>query len=101
MAIAIPKSTLKVLSDLTGEVVFNRALNVALKDSIEHRLEKIGKNLETYQTKYGMKFDDFKILWNQGNVKNQSSYEVEKDFLEWEGLIMRKAKLKEISKWLI
>lgn len=101
MAIAIPKSTLKVLTDLTGEVIFKRALTATLKDSIEHRLEKIKKNLNTYQKNYGMEFDDFKILWEQGEIKNQSSYEVEKDFLEWEGLVMRNDKLKEIYRWLI
>ncbi|MBU1487200.1 hypothetical protein KKH56_04020 [bacterium] len=101
MAIGVSKSTLKVLTDLTGEIVFERALNITLKDSIEHRLEKIKKNLNTYQKNYGMKFDDFKMLWSSGKIKNQSSYEVEKDFLEWEGLVMRKDKLEGISKWFI
>ncbi|MFH1860907.1 MAG: hypothetical protein ABIJ30_01670 [bacterium] len=101
MAIGVSKSTLKVLTDLTGEILFERALNITLKDSISHRLEKIKKNLNIYQKKYGMKFADFKILWNMGKIKDQSSYEIEKDFLEWEGLVMRKDKLEELSKWFI
>lgn len=94
----ILKSILKLLTDLTGEVIFERALNVTLKDTIEHRLEKIKKDLNTYQKKYGMKFDDFKNLWLKEKVKNQSSYEAEKDFLEWEGLTTRKSKLEEMCK---
>lgn len=101
MAVTIPKATLKIMTELTGEPIFERALPITLKDSIEHRLERINQELEIYQKKYRMDFTKFNALWAKEEVTNQSSYEVEKDFLEWDGLIMRKDKLEELAKWII
>ncbi len=101
MGVTIPKTTLKIMTELTGEPIFERALPITLKDSIEHRLEKVDQELVIYQKKYGMDFTMFNVLWEKERVPYQSSYEVEKDFLEWEGLVMRKSKLEDLSKWII
>ena len=100
MAVAIPKNALKVLSDLTGEPRADVALWMTLRDTIEHRLEKIVVQRGVFEKKYGMNFEAFKKLWDAGRVPNQYAYEVEKDYLEWEGLITRQTRLEETYRWL-
>ena len=100
MAVEIPKIALQVLTELTGEPRFDVALWMALRDTIEHRMEKIAVERAAYGKKYGLDFEAFKKLWDAGQVTNQYAYEVEKDYLEWEGLVMRKAKLVETFRWL-
>jgi hypothetical protein len=100
MAVEVPKMALKVLTDLTGEPRFEVALWMTLRDTVEHRLEKIATERKVYEDKYGMDFQAFKPLWDAGQVPNQYAFEVEKEFLDWEGLVTRQAKLQETFRWL-
>jgi len=101
MSVDIPKIALKVLTDLTGEPRFEVALWMALRDTLEHRLEKIAVECAMFEKKYGMDFAAFKQRWEVEQVPNQYAYDVEKDYLEWEGLVTRQAKLEETYQWLI
>ena len=101
MSVDIPKIALKVLTDLTGEPRFEVALWMALRDTLEHRLEKIAVECAMFEKKYGMGFAAFKQRWEVEQVPNQYTYAVEKDYLEWEGLVTRQAKLEETYQWLI
>lgn len=100
MMVEIPKIALKVLTDLTGEPRWDVALWMTLRDTIEHRLEKIAAQREAYEKKYGMDWQAFKGHWDAEQVPNQYAYEVEKDYLEWEGLVTRQTKLEETYQWL-
>jgi len=97
---AISPSLLKLLFELTGSMDVNSAIRELFKDAVEHRLEKINKEIENFEKKYGMKFSDFKEAWEKDAILNKYSYEIEKDFWEWEGLISRKRKLEEALKWI-
>jgi len=96
----IPKGTIKILSDITGEPRLDVAIRMTLRDMIEHRLEKIEKELKELEKKYGANFSEFERNWKGGKIKNKFSYIVEKDYLEWDSLITRKKKLEQASKWL-
>ncbi len=100
MTVEVPKNALKLLTDLTGEPRFEVALWMTLRDTVEHRLEKIAAERRVYEDKYRMDFAAFKRQWDAGQVPNQYSFEVEKDYLEWEGLTTRQAKLEETAQWL-
>lgn len=96
----IPKGTIKILSDITGEPRPDVAIRMTLKDMIEHRLEKIEKEIKGLEKKYRTSFSEFEKNWKSGKIKNKFSYPVEKDYLEWDSLITRKKKLEQASKWL-
>jgi hypothetical protein len=96
----ISKAALQALTELTGEPRLNVALLITLKDAIEHRLEKIDAAIEGLEQKYEMSFEQFQMQAKEGNIANQFSYEVESDFLEWDGLLSRKNKLEKIDQWL-
>ena len=97
----VPKVALKALTELTGEPRFDVALLIALRDAIEHRLEKISADIQTYEQKYNMTFEQFQARGEEKNIPDQFSYEVEGDYLEWEGLVSRKKKLLKINQWLV
>jgi hypothetical protein len=97
----VPKVALKALTELTGEPRFDVALLIALRDAIEHRLEKISANIQTYEQKYNMTFEQFQARGEEKDISDQFSYEVEGDYLEWEGLVSRKKKLLKINQWLV
>lgn len=79
----------KTLMDLTGEPRVELAIMDLLKDAIEHRIEKIEKEINDYEKKYGMSFEEFKEKFEKGEIADSYSYDVEMDYLEWEGLISR------------
>ena len=97
---ALSPSVVKFLLEITGSSDLNVAVKEISKDAIEHRLEKIESEIRKFEEKYGMTFEEFKRAWEEGKIKNKHSYEVEKDFWEWEGLMSRKKKLEEVLKWL-
>ncbi len=96
----ISKTALQALTELTGEPRLNVALLITLKDAVEHRLEKIDAAIAELEQKYEMSFEQFQMQGKEGNITEQFSYEVESDFLEWDGLISRKNKLEKIEQWL-
>jgi hypothetical protein len=97
----ISKVALRALTELTGEPRFDVALLIALRDTVEHRLEKIDGAIHEYEQKYGMSFEQFRARGEDKGIPDQFSYEVESDYLEWDGLMSRKRKLERIRQWLM
>jgi hypothetical protein len=98
---AIPKVALRALTELTGEPRFDVALLIALRDAVDHRLEKINEAIRNYEVEYGMSFAEFRARGEEESIPNQFSFEVESDYLEWDGLISRRRKLEKIRQWLV
>jgi len=82
--IPISKVALEALTELTGEPRFDVALHIALRDAVEHRLEKIDAAIRGYERKYKMRFEQFQAQGQAKNIPNQFSYQVESDYLEWD-----------------
>jgi len=97
----ISKFALRALIELTGQPQLDVAILVMLRDAIEHRLEKINVALEAYERKYGMSFQEFEAQGQSGELTDRFSYEVEKDYFEWDSLVTRKRKLEETYRWLV
>lgn len=97
----ISKAALRALTELTGEPRLNVALLIALKDAVEHRLEKIDEAIHQLEQKYEMSFEQFQAQGEGEKIPDQFSFEVESDYLEWDGLMSRKKKLEKIGQWLI
>lgn len=43
-----------------------------------------------------MNFNDFKRGWDEENIKDRYSYEVEKDYWDWEALVTNRKHLEEM-----
>jgi hypothetical protein len=100
MTTVISPQLLKALTDLTGEIHLDSALRMVTQQAIAHRLESIAKQLHTLEQKYGMSFEQFNVSFQAGALSNQYSYEVEQNYLEWEGLLCRQRRLQEVRDWL-
>lgn len=97
----IPKVTLRALTELTGEPQIDVALLITLQDALKYRLEAIQDAIQKFEQKHEMSFEQFQEYGEMGQLSDQFSYEIESDYLEWEGLISRKKNLEKIGQWLI
>lgn len=97
----ISPSLLRMSMELTGEPRPETALVIALKDALMYRFEQIKKGLKIYEKRYRMNFIEFKKAWNEDRIDDKYSYKVEKDLWEWEALVSREKKLRELEQWLI
>lgn len=97
----ISKQTKKILTDITGELHLEAAISMTLKDAAKYRLNEINKRIKRFYEKYRADFSKFERLWKEGKIKNKFSYDVEKDYIEWDSLVTRKDKLERILKWIV
>jgi hypothetical protein len=96
MAITWPKETAQFLTELTGEPQPDMAMWIVLKDAIAHRWEQVIARERDYESKYGMPFEEYRRRWETRDTPADYSFESERDYLEWEALITRKARLEKM-----
>ena len=92
----ISKALYKALSDLTGEVRIDVALYTAVKELAKLKLADAKSRLKQFEEKSQMAFDAFQKAWNEDRIPNKHSYEVEKDYWEWEAAVTDAQRLHEI-----
>jgi len=67
-----------------------------MKVKLDLRLKEAREQRESLQQRYGMDFRAFKQAWDEGRIPNKYSYEVERDYREWEATVTDEAKLREM-----
>lgn len=92
----ISKPIYRVLSDLTQESRVEVALPLAIKDWVRLKLKEARGQREFYSQRYGMEFPAFKQAWQEGRIPSKHSYEVERDYWEWEAATTDEARLQEM-----
>jgi hypothetical protein len=97
---AVPKAVIKALFELTGQVELAPAILMTLKDAVEYRLENIITQIRSYELRYGMTFEQFEARGRSGDLQDRSSYQTEQDYFDWDGLVTRQQKLRDILQWL-
>ena len=100
MAEVISPQLLKVLIAVTGEAKLDSAVRIVAQEATAHRLERIEMQIHALEQKYGIAFEQFHERFQAGQIPNQHSYNVEQDYLEWEGLICRQKRLREAEERL-
>lgn len=98
--LVLPKGTVQALRDLTGEARPDAALLLVLRDALDYRLERIKRDLHTFETKYGMSFSEYRQQWESEDRDEDYRWESERDYLEWEALVTREHRLEETYGWL-
>ena len=99
-AITLPKKTSQLLTTLTGATRVDTALALVMRDYARYKLAEIKTAEQAYEEKYGMSFDDYRQRWETQETEEDYTYEAEQDYLEWEGLVTRRARLEEGLAWL-
>lgn len=93
----ISKPIYRILSDLTQESRVEVALPLAIKDWVRLRLKETQEQQELFERRYAMDFLAFKQAWQEGRISKKHSYEVERDYWEWEAAVTDEERLKDIS----
>lgn len=91
--IKFPNKILERLEQVEGKNLEEKVVNL-LKGRGLLRLRECDEYILKYEMKYGMNFEQFKQAWDNDQIKNKRSREVERDFMEWEGFVL------ERQKWL-
>ena len=98
--LVLPKGTVQALRELTGETRPDAALLLVLRDALNYRLGQIKAELATFETKYGLMFDQYRQRWETEDRAEDYGWESERDYLEWEALVTRKRRLEDLYSWL-
>lgn len=80
----ISKPIYRVLSNLTQESRVEVALPLAIKDWVRLRLKETRQQREKFEQRYQMDFPAFQQAWQEDRITDKYSYEVERDYWEWE-----------------
>lgn len=92
---SVSNDTAKLLKDVTGETRLDSAVRSTIEDALKHRLEKINDEIQELEEKHDKTFKEFEQAWENDKIENKHSYNIEKDYWTWEGLITRKNKIKQ------
>jgi len=98
--LVLPKGPARVLRDLTGESRPDVALLLVIRDASAYRLEQIEAELRAFEKRYGETFDEYCQRWESEDRSEDYRWEAERDYLEWEALVIRKRRLEDVYSWL-
>ena len=96
----IPKPLQQLFIELTQEPRFDLALYLAARDLLRLRIEQVRARKRSFEERYGMSFEDFRQAWESGKIAGRYSYEVERDYWEWEAAVTDEARLEELQERL-
>ncbi len=99
-ASVISKPIYQILADLTREPRVEVALPLAVKEWLRLRLKEAVEQEAAFAQRYEMDFGSFKRAWHEGRIPDAHSYEVERDYWEWEAAVTDEAKLRSIQETL-
>jgi hypothetical protein len=77
------------LQSVAGETADDKLLSL-LETYLTARLHECEGEITQYEIKYRTTFEKFAGAWARGEVAHVHSHEVERDYMEWEGLIAEK-----------
>jgi hypothetical protein len=64
------------------------------------KLWEVRQQRQDYERRYGMDFAAFKQAWQDGRIPNAHSYEVEREYWEWEAAVTDEERLQQIAESL-
>ncbi len=97
----ISKQTYRVLADITQEPRLDVALPLAVKDLLRLKLKETKEQREAFERHYGMDFAAFQQAWQRGAIADKYSYEVERDYREWEAAVTDEERLSQMLESLL
>jgi hypothetical protein len=97
----IPRRLYDVLTELTHQQQLDLALTVAVRDWIRLKRKEASEERQHMEEKWGMGFDEFTKKWNADLIPNRYSYEVERDYWDWEAAVADERHLEKLSESLL
>jgi len=97
MSVLTLSSSIKEILEKIGGEPENRAIGLLIS-GIKESLKECELEILEFETKYGYSFDEFKVKLALGQLGDEFSYELEKDAMRWEDLLIEKRNWIEIIK---
>lgn len=72
-----------------------------MRDLIHLKLKEAERQRLEFEERYGMDFEAFKQAWNKGHIADMDTYEVERDYWEWEAAVTDEKRLREMLEELL
>ena len=79
----IPNSMKEMLQFAEGKTMQEKLIRLLLSD-LENRFRSCTERLYEFEKKYGLVFQEFKEAWETDKIPEKYSYEIERDYMEWE-----------------
>ncbi|HAO20676.1 MAG: hypothetical protein BWK80_23190 [Desulfobacteraceae bacterium IS3] len=83
----ISKPIYQILTYMTHTSGMEIALPLAVKELVSLKLKETAGEIKLFEQRYGTDFEAFKSAWHQKKIPNQHSYDIEKDYWEWEAAV--------------
>jgi len=97
----ISKPIYRILADLTQESRLEVALPIAVKDLVRLKLKETEERKAAFEQRHGMDFEAFKQAWDEGRIADKHSYEIERDYWEWEATVTDEERLRQMLESLV
>jgi len=92
----VSKPIYEVLAALTQQARLEVALPLAVKDLVRLKLKEARQQREAFEQRYGMGFVAFRRAWQEGHIASGHSFEVERDYWEWEAAVSDEEQLEQM-----
>jgi hypothetical protein len=81
----IPNAVKEMLLYTEGKSIQDKLVRLIMSD-LENRFRSCTERLYEFEKKYRLAFRPFKEAWETDASSEKYSYEIEKDYMEWESL---------------
>ena len=81
----IPNAVKEMLFHIEGKSIQDKLVRLIMSD-LENRFRSCMERLYEFEKKYKLVFKQFKEAWETDTGPEKYSYEIEKDYMEWESL---------------
>jgi len=93
--VSLPKNITELLDmEIIRGKTYEEKIEMLALDSFVSKLKECNEEIFEFETKYGMSFDEFEKAWDEDEIRDKHSHEVETDYIEWEAIEQEK------SRWL-
>lgn len=97
----ISKPIYRILTYITRTPRLEIALPLAIKELVSLKIKELSGQIELFEDRYGTDFDAFKKAWDEERIPDRHSYEVEKDYREWEAAVTDCGQLRGMQETLL
>lgn len=93
MELTLSERARRILEKLEPAPSLGQSIEALAADAIRSRLRRCGDGIGAFEAPYGRMFEEFAADWQAGRVPAPHSHAVERDYMEWEALVMERKEL--------
>jgi hypothetical protein len=96
MELRLNERTERILRRLQPAADLAGSIEAVILDALRMRLHEVVDQISVFEARYGREFEQFAKEWQAGRVADRFSHSVERDFMEWEALMMERRELLDL-----